>query len=40
MQFQFDLQSFDQNILSFEFGWIFRYFSLTFYIQFNLFAGK
>ena len=40
MQFQFDLQSFDQNILSFENSWIFRYFSFTFYIQFNLFAGK
>ena len=40
MQFQFDLHSFDQNILSFENGWIFRYFSFTFYIQFNLFAEK
>ena len=31
-QFQLDLHSFDQNILS--------YFSFTFYIQFILFAGK
>ena len=51
-QFQLDLHSFDQNILSFENSffltirkdlirsWIFCYISFTFYIQFILFAGK
>ena len=51
-QFQFDLHSFDQNILIFENSsfwtirkdlirsWIFRYFPFTFYVQFILFAGK
>ena len=51
-RFQFDLHSFDQNILSFENSlfssirkdliksWIFRYFPFTFYIQFILVCGK
>ena len=39
-QFQFDLPSFDQNILSFEDSLNHKISLSLFYIQFILFAGK
>ena len=39
-QFQFDLPSFDQNILSFENSLNHKISLSLFYIQFILFAGK